>query len=102
MSSGILPDSERPMFRSSGWGAFRCEHCAGKRAQAARIIREATSLDDLDDEAFRGLASGKCGDHCGFEWADELPPLWMPEPWPECQCCGERAQLVAPLEPVAT
>ena len=47
--------------------------------------------DNPDDE-------NGCGDQCGYEWADELPPLALGlDCWPVCRCCGRNAQLVAPL-----
>lgn len=52
------------------YGLFNCEYCASNAAEAARIIREATSLED---EGLGRLADLKCGDQCGGEWADELP-----------------------------
>ena len=57
------------------YGVFVCEHCR----------------DEPDDE-------NGCGDHCGHEWADELPPLETGVTfWPRCSCCGRDAFLVEPL-----
>jgi hypothetical protein len=81
------------------YGLFNCEHCAAKVDEFTRIIRE---VGYLDDEALRRFADEKCSDACGCDWVDDLPPLWMDEPWSECKCCGQRAQLVAALEPIAT
>lgn len=58
------------------YGLVRCERC---------------SSDPGED----------CGDHCGSEWPVALPPLWLDMPLGECDCCGQPAQLVSVLEPLA-
>jgi hypothetical protein len=59
-----------PTVTAIRYGLFECVKCT----------------DDPNDD---------CTDSCAMRWPDELNPAG--EYWPSCKCCGEPAQLVAPL-----
>jgi hypothetical protein len=47
-------------------------------------------------ESCRDGSGDDCCDSCSMEWADELSTVGS-DYWPSCKCCGQPAQLVAPL-----
>jgi hypothetical protein len=53
-----------------------------------------------DDKVERldGSYREECGDHCGHEFAAEIPPLWLDDDLlAPCSCCGDTPHLIEPF-----